>query len=82
MWDECGGDVLQAVAEEQGKSPTVSREEAMEVALDAGRCEQLMGRDIRRGKLSQELFERWEQLDYEERCKLVRPAFPYTRYGY
>jgi hypothetical protein len=77
VFNECAYDLLTAVAEEKGKSinaVTVSRAEAMEIALDAGRIEDRL-------KKYPDLLARWSTLDYEAAKKLVRPGFKHARYG-
>jgi hypothetical protein len=91
VWQECGCDVLSAIAEEKGKSAesiTVSRSLAMEIALDAGRTEEMIKRNLQwrnrstpKFVLADDFWTRYESLDYKALIKLVKPAFPYTRYG-
>jgi hypothetical protein len=87
VWQECGGDVLQATAEELNRSAdriTMSRAEVMEIALDANRTEDMLkrhSRDPESRKATEDLIRRMNALSYEELKRLVRPAFPYARYG-
>ena len=83
VWDECAYDVLQGVADEKGKNinaVTVSRAVAIEIALDAGRCEDR----IRRSKnplATADLLTRMSQATYRQLIAIVRPSFPFARYG-
>lgn len=93
VWEECGYDVLQAVAEDQGKdinAVTVSRAEAIEIALDAGRPEDRLRASVgaaRRAKHDAEadllfaLLEKMKTADYDTLIAAVKPAFPHARYG-
>lgn len=81
IWSECAYDILQAVADEKGKSVdevSVSRAVAMEVSIDAGRLEERMRHD---GRVSVDLVDRVRKADYKTIVKAVRPAFPFVRYG-
>lgn len=78
VWDECGYDVLQAVAQEKKKPierVTCSRAEVIEIALDAGRTEE------RLIKNHPELVKKMQEADYDTLIRVARPAFPYARYG-
>ena len=83
VFDECAYDLLQAVAEENPRrEPTIPRAEAIEVALDAGRPEE----QLRRMKsLAPEalaaLIEKFNAADYAQLVAIVKPAFPFARYG-
>lgn len=86
VWEECAFDVLQATADEPtwrgGKarninSVTVSRAEVMEIACDAGRLEELLRRRDKRVDLADKTKHLW--MEHFE--VLLRPAFPYARYG-
>lgn len=91
VWDEIAYDVLQGVADEKGKdinAVTVSRAVAIEVALDADRAKEEMRHDMylaekagRSCVITKDLLERLDALDYKALIKLVKPAFPYSRYG-
>lgn len=86
VWEECGGDVLTAVAEEKGKdinAVTVSRAEVIEIALDAGRMEERLRAAKKRGdpKVTDDLLTRVAAADYDTLIKAVRPSFTYARYG-
>lgn len=79
VWCEIAYDALLGLADEKGKSVdevTYSRAEAMEMALDAGRLEGLLRQN---GKA--DLAAKFDALDYAEMQAIVRPAFPYARYG-
>lgn len=76
VWGECAYDLLQCVADEKGKSindVSISRAEVIEIALDAGRAEDL----IRDGDLRIKMA----NASYEQLKRIVRPAFPHARYG-
>lgn len=82
--DECAYDLLESIAEEKGKSVNdvfIKRDEAIEIALDAGRLEQRLRAAIRRGQCAQDLLQRWQMLNYQQGIDLVKPAFPFSRYG-
>lgn len=86
VWEECGADLLQAVAEEKGKdinAVTVSRAEVIEIALDAGRMEEKMRYAKRNGHLAvtDDLLARVAAADYDTLIKAVRPSFHFARYG-
>jgi len=81
IWNECADDLLQAVAEEKDKDlydVTVPRSVAIEIALDAGRLEERMGRST---QFSSELIRLWEDLEYDQKIAVVKRAFTYPRYG-
>lgn len=90
-WNYVADDALQAVADDKGKNidkVSISRSDAIELALDAGRMEQIL-RERRRtaevnGKptaITDDLLARWDSVDYKQKIKIVKPAFQYTRYG-
>ena len=76
VWEEVAYDLLQAVAEEQGKDinrVTVSRAEVIEVALDAGRSEEILRsrqrRDAKAGRpavVTDDLLKRMDRASYEQ----------------
>jgi hypothetical protein len=76
VWEEVAYDLLQAVAEE-GRS-SVSRAEAIEVALDAGRAEDILRR---LPGVTKEFLKRYDEADYKTLIAAVRPAFPFASYG-
>jgi hypothetical protein len=83
VWDECAYDILQATAEEEGKdinSVTVSRDAAIEIALDSGRMEDLLRRSP--GVITEDLLKRIQAADYKTLIAAVRPAFGFGRYGF
>jgi len=91
VWDEVGYDCLQAVADDKGKdinAVTVSRAVVIEIALDAGRAEEMLRsqqrRDEKAGRpavITDDFFTRLQAATYKQLIALVRPAFTYTRYG-
>jgi hypothetical protein len=88
IWTDVGHDVLQAVAE-QSEMPiervTVSRAEAIEIALDAGRFEAALRRLAVRKQLPDlvtlDLLARVDRASYRQLIAAVRGAFSYARYG-
>lgn len=91
VWDEVGYDVLQMTAEQAGKDinrVTVSRDEVIEVAIDAGRAEDRLRAQAaaakRRGTptvVTDEFLKRVAAADYDTLIAAVTPAFPFARYG-
>ena len=86
VWDEVAYDCLIATAEDKGKDPnsiTIPRSQVIEIALDAGRPEEILKERTRKmdPALRADFLARWESLDYATRIKVVKPAFSYTRYG-
>jgi hypothetical protein len=67
-WDYIGSDVLSATGKD------MPRAHVIEVVLDANRLDQHL--------LCKELLARFYRLPYAARIKLVKPAFPYAKYGY
>lgn len=83
VWDECAYDLLMSVAEEKGKSinaVTIPRAQVIEIALDAGRCEERI-KWSKSPVVTPEFLARWEAASYEEHIAAVRPAFSYSHYG-
>lgn len=93
VWDEVGADLLTSVAESNGQSvdeATVTREEVIEIALDAGRAEDKL-RDWMRtasryGKREQALLiertlEKMGMADYDTLIAAVTPRFKFASYG-
>jgi len=81
VWNEVAYDALTATAEEKNVSVdnvTISRDEVLELALDAGRPEQIMRRDP---LFTPDFKTRWEATSYEQMKDIVRPVFTYKRYG-
>jgi hypothetical protein len=87
IWQELGGDALQAIAEEKGKDPesiTISRAEAMEIALDAGRVDQRIIDDKKLDPVKKEQYLKFldhPSMSWKNKLRFFRPAFPYDRYG-
>lgn len=67
-WDYIGSDVLSATGKDMPRSHVI------EVVLDANRLDQHLP--------CKELLARFYRLPYAARIKLVKPAFPYAKYGY
>lgn len=85
-WQEIGGDALQSIAESQGKNPetfTLRRAEVMELALDANRPDHHITRAIKDWDETKraDFWKRFRELSYEQLIQIVKPAFPYERYG-
>jgi hypothetical protein len=80
VWNDVAGDCLAALADE-GRD-YMTRAEVMEVALDANRPDEHFRRLVKEGKLAADFLARYERLTYDELLTLVKPAFPYARYGY
>lgn len=81
VWNHIGYDVLQAVAEEERRSVnrvSVSRNDVIELVLDAGRLEEELRRHH---QLSPELQLWFAQAGYATHVAELRAAFPYDRYG-
>jgi trimethylamine:corrinoid methyltransferase-like protein len=84
VWEEVGYDVLtdgmgeDAYAEANGgrSGRTIPRSHVIEIVADAGRLEEQLEQDGHK-----DLAARYAALDYEAIKKLLRPAFPYARYG-
>lgn len=79
VWQAIGGDCLSAIVEEKGKNVdrvSMSRADVIELALDAGRME-----DILKRRATPDLMARVAAADYATLIEVVKPAFPYTRYG-
>lgn len=74
LWHgEMGMEVMQMVAEE-GKD-SIPRSHVLEIVLDAGRFEQEVARQFPEASA-------WvAAASYKDLQKLIKPAFPYTRYG-
>jgi len=86
VWDECGYDCLLATADEEGKPVervSISRDQVIEIALDAGRAEHFLQRDLKKGSsvVTAEFMKRYQAAKYDELIAVVKPAFPFERYG-
>lgn len=75
VWDYIGGDCLQATQECDGRD-YMTRDEVIEVCLDAGRPEEASTPEER------ELLKRWDALPYDDCLKLARKMFQYSKYGF
>ena len=88
-WDYIAYDCLTALAEEKGVSVdavTMSRNHVLEVALDAGRFEEHLRRNLRAHNPHnldvEDLLKRYDALSYPRgKFAAVKSHFPYTRYG-
>lgn len=93
VWQYVGGDLLASVAAGQ-ETPVddvaIPRDEVIEIVADAGRLEEQLKADARAAaKARRDLAEidfdalvaKVGALDYAEVKRLLRPAFPYARYG-
>jgi hypothetical protein len=86
VWQEIGGDCLQAIADDKRQDVnrvTMSRAHVIEVALDAGRVEEhLMQRRRQPGSIvTDDFLARFRAAPYRQLIAIVKPAFSYTRYG-
>ena len=92
VWQYIGGDILASAAEtsRRGDAVTISRNEVIELACDAGRLEQELRRAARTrsGKLWDEVpdieatIAKWDRLQWPLHRTLLQPYFPYKRYGF
>ena len=84
VWDEVAYDCLQATAEEKGRnidSITIPRSQVIEIALDAGRPEEQLRR-MKLPELADKLRDCQQHgVTYRQLINVVKPAFPFTRYG-
>lgn len=85
-WQEIGGDALQSIAEAEGKNPeafTLRRAEVMELSLDANRPDHHLRRATKNWppEKAADFFKRYRATSYEQLIQIVKPAFPYERYG-
>ena len=84
VWNEVGGDVLRMVAEEGGDS--IPRAEVIELVLDAGRMTEWIPTRLSEALLKTvvvaDLLAKVNAASYQELIAAVRPAFPYSRYGF
>lgn len=72
-WQYIGADALRDV-----EGGSISRSEVIELVCDAGRLgETLSGRFYERPDLAK----RFSTIGWSAMVKLVKPAFPFTRYG-
>ena len=71
VWAEVASDYL---ALSDGKS--IPRNEVIEVVSDAGRMDQILER-----KGHKDLAKKWGGEDLKSVQKILRPVFPYARYG-
>jgi hypothetical protein len=89
VWNECAYDLLSSVAESRMKdinAVTVSRPEAIEIALDAGRMEVRLRDDLRIGRmhggvLTVDLIHRIRAAPYAQLIRICHRRFVHTRYG-
>ena len=73
-WDVIGGDIL-TVLEEQGEKPIMPRDHVIECVCDASYMLTHGG--------DKEAYEAWNNvLTYEQKIAIIKPAFPYKRYGW
>lgn len=75
VWAYIGGDVLNGM-EEMGEKPEISRAHVMEIVVDADRLYfQLKKKD-------EVLADLVQKMEYDYLLKLLKAAFPYSRYGW
>jgi hypothetical protein len=90
-FDYVAGDLFVTIAEDGEISETgvsISRAEAIELALDADRAADQLRVIRRRDRIANresvvtdDFLARFEQAGYEQLKRIVRPAFPHSRYG-
>ena len=61
---------------QESRDPSIPRDEAIEVTLDADYLESYGG------KKDRPLVERFRRLSYDDQIAVAKPAFPYRTYGY
>ena len=82
VWDSIAHDILDAVRLEKelnpdadtNEPPTLSKDEVIEVVLDAGRLDSCL-------KENGQWTTGMENLSYKEWINLVQPSFPFNVYG-
>ena len=74
VWEIIGHDILSLAAEYDNKD-SIPRSEVIEVVVDAGRLED----ELKRKHPECAIMVR--EMDYKAIVKLLRPFFPYSRYG-
>lgn len=77
VWNYIAYDCIKAVEEEKGRGATMPRAEVIEMVADAGRLED----KLRQNKTDVNLIDRVRKLDMDEIEKVLKPAFPHSRYG-
>ena len=75
VWEEIGYDMLNAVQEYDGKD-TMPRADVIEVVVDAGRLEEQLIREKH-----PECATLLRGMDYKDIVKMLKPYFPFARYG-
>lgn len=84
VWEEIGYDSLTAVMEESGgKKDTMPRSHVLELVCDAGRLEDRLRSMQRSGDLTvtSELLDWVEHASMAQLTRVLKPHFPFTRYG-
>lgn len=85
VWHQHAYEVLQQVAAEQGvdiDTVTIPRTVVMTIALGTGRTEaRLKRRQQRDGTVTDDLILRFRAADAKTLCDILKPAFPFQRYG-
>jgi hypothetical protein len=76
-WDYIGADALRCL-EENGEKPVMPRSHVIEMVLDASYMETYFGKKPE----DKALLERFRKQDYKDMIKMVKPAFPFARYGW
>jgi hypothetical protein len=84
VWREIGFDILIAVAEQSKgrftpESATVSREDVIDVVLDADRLHDRLRRNM--GKPGVELWKKMQCASHQSVMRLMREIFTYETYG-
>jgi hypothetical protein len=82
VWDAIGNDIFEALETEKELNPhadtdaplTLSRNEVVEIVLDAGRIESCL-------KENKEWNSGMDNMSYQEWIDLIKPAFTFNDYG-
>lgn len=79
-WDYIGMDMLQCVADSEGKHRdrvSMPKSHVIEVVLDANYMEM----DAARSPEEKELLKKFRQLEYKDQIKVAKQTFTAARYG-
>lgn len=81
VWNEVAYDVMTMVAEE-GKD-SIPRSHVIELALDADRPDHFLRAAAKRNpeRFGADFFDRYAKASYKALIAIVKPAFPFARYG-
>jgi hypothetical protein len=70
-WNEIGSDCIMA----SGEETLMTRDEVIEVVLDADHCRHHVKKD------EKAVWERYEKLPYEQMIEIAKGTFKHARYG-